>query len=199
MSSKKEKKKKKSSKSKGNKEKYTKNKKQPKAIQEKRRKKLIVILLAVILFIVILLALMRQFIWRVDGSSMEPTFSSGDLAVVKYQKDIVRYDIVAFKTADPTTKNKYLVKRVVGVPGDVVEVRAEKMSIVYQTSKKKNSDSEVNLTYPILPNTRDMKIQKIEIPENKFFVVGDNVWGSYDSRNFGLIDRDQIEGTIMTK
>lgn len=85
-------------------------------------------------------------------------------------------------------KNNRLVKRVIGVPGDEVDI---KDGYVYLNGKKLE---EVYVQGNTI--TREFKLP-IKVGENKLFVLGDNRMVSKDSRNFGLIDYNQVEGKAI--
>src|SRR5699024_12403056 len=101
-----------------------------------------------------------------------------------------RFDIVIFHA----TEKKDYIKRVIGLPGEHVEVKNDQL---YIAGKEKDAyflnknDEEVN--------TEDFTLESLpgnykEIPEGKVFVLGDNRHNSTDSRVMGLIDIDQIVG-----
>lgn len=88
-----------------------------------------------------------------------------------------------------TKASRRLVKRVIGLPGDEIDIRQGKVfingtelteSYIHQPTQEKDS-----LTFPVI------------VPENHYFVMGDNRQNSHDSRDFNSIDRKQIEGKIM--
>ena len=93
-----------------------------------------------------------------------------------------RFDIVVINS----NKEK-IIKRVIGLPGETVEYKDNKLYI---------NDKEVveNFNHE---DTKDFKLSDIdvtEIPENYYFVVGDNRGNSKDSRSIGLISSKQIMG-----
>jgi signal peptidase I len=78
-----------------------------------------------------------------------------------------------------------LIKRVIGVPGDILEIKNGEVFVNYL---KINETYIKGITYPY--RTED----KITIPEGKVFVMGDNRENSSDSRLFGFVDIESIEG-----
>lgn len=122
---------------------------------------------------------------RVDGNSMNPTLKNGEfLLLSKYDRTFDRFDIVVLKY----NKEK-LVKRIIGLPGESVEYRNGKLYI---------NNSEIEEKFNMF-NTEDFNIESLGydiIPENYYFVVGDNRNSSLDSRTIGLINKKNIEGTI---
>lgn len=142
--------------------------------------------------IIILVVLIRTFIVtpaQVDGSSMKPTLSNNNLVILNkldYRlNDIKRFDIVVVDI-----KTEKIIKRVIGLPGDTVSY---KNKTLYINGKK----VEENFTHT--NDTRDFKLGDIgyqKIPGDKYFVVGDNRNNSMDSRMIGLVDKDQILGSV---
>lgn len=92
-----------------------------------------------------------------------------------------------FKPAEEKS-NVRLVKRVIGIPGDVVDIRD---GSVYLNGGRLNEPYVKGIT-----ETREIAFP-IKVPEGEYIVMGDNREVSKDSRSFGLIDRDQIEGKAL--
>lgn len=142
--------------------------------------------------IIILVVLIRTFIVtpaQVDGSSMKPTLNDNNLVILNkldYRlNDIKRFDVVVVDI-----KTEKIIKRVIGLPGDTVSY---KNKTLYINGKK----AEENFTHT--NDTRDFKLGDIgyqKIPGDKYFVVGDNRNNSMDSRIIGLVDKDQILGSV---
>ncbi len=84
--------------------------------------------------------------------------------------------------------NVRLVKRVIGIPGDEIDIRD---GSVYRNGERLDEPYVKGLTYP-----REV-IFPINVPVGKYLVLGDNREVSKDSRTFGLIDRSQIEGKAV--
>ncbi|NFV13151.1 signal peptidase I [Clostridium sporogenes] len=85
-------------------------------------------------------------------------------------------------------KDDRLIKRVIGVPGDEVDI---KDGYLYLSGKKVEESYVKGETIK-----RDFKLP-IRVPENKLFVLGDNRMISKDSRMFGFIDYKQVEGKAI--
>jgi len=140
----------------------------------------------VILIMVIIL--IRLFIItpvRVDGSSMENTLKENDILILnKLDKNYERFDIVVFKY-----NNQKLIKRVIGLPGETVEFKNNKLYINGKYIEEKFLGSE----------SFDFNISDLGyeiIPENEYLLIGDNRGASYDSRYFGTVEKEKIEGTV---
>ena len=143
---------------------------------------------------VILSLFIRQFVFTaavVSGPSMEPTLQNGDRVIVN--RIAIRLsapehgDIVAFPyPANPGDKH---IKRIIGVPGDTVDVQNYWIYINGELFIDDYSPDGVFLT-------GDMNLPVV-ISENEFFVLGDNRLNSKDSRfaSVGLIQREDIIGS----
>lgn len=138
------------------------------------------------LIIILVVVLIRTFIItpvRVDGLSMWPTLNNNDILLLKkYDKKIDRFDIVVVNYYDSK-----LVKRVIGLPGESVKI---KNNILY-VNDVATSDIDLSVI------TADFSISDLGydvIPDNYYFVLGDNRNKSTDSRIIGLIKKDDIVG-----
>ena len=125
----------------------------------------------------------------VVGSSMNDTLKTRDRLFVNrisFMVDDVDYgDIVEFKSP---VEDKDYIKRVIGLPGDTVEIKDDK--VLLNGKELKESYTNSDRTLAITDQT------KWEVEEGKVFVLGDNRLpnGSKDSRDFGTIDKDSIVG-----
>ena len=132
----------------------------------------------------------------IPSPSMEPTLMIGDRILVDklsyHLHGVGRGDIVVFATppkelADPAIKD--LVKRVIGLPGDVISSSGGR---VYIDGKP--------LSEPWLPpGTVTTGITRQKVPPNEYFVMGDNRSDSQDSRFFGPIPRSLIVGRVVLR
>jgi signal peptidase I len=118
---------------------------------------------------------MRFFI--VESVSMEPTLLGGDRLVAIRQKEYLRGDIVIVR--DPLERNGYLVKRVIGVSGDTVEI---KLAAVFVNGQY--------LSEPYRPEPIDYTMSPYLVPQNFVFVLGDNSNFSVDSHNWAAAIRE---------
>ncbi len=142
------------------------------------------ILLSLILFVGINAISARI---RVDGFSMEPTLESGEFVVVNklaYQLgDLSRGDVVVFHF--PRDPDQEYIKRVVGLPGDVVDIRNGKVMV------NGNSLDEVYVKAP--PSYEGAWT----ISEAGIFVLGDNRNNSSDSHNWGEVPLELVVGKAV--
>ena len=150
---------------------------------------LITLILAVVIFFG-LQATMQSFL--VDGPSMNPNFHTGqwllvNKAVYKFFHEPERGDVVVFHP--PDNQQDDYIKRIIGLPGESVEM---KEGIVYIHKKDGNVVPLDEKSYIIEPASRSFKGDTI--PENQYFVLGDNRNNSSDSRSGWLLPRQNIIG-----
>ena len=150
--------------------------------------------------------------FKIPTGSMEDNLKVGDHIIVNkfiygptspfWQKffplrDIRRDDIIVFRY--PVQPDTDFVKRVIGMPGDVVEIRDKKVSI---NGKKLNEPYVINLDaqvfplQPMLPEPYRSRDQfgPYTVPSGQYFAMGDNRDRSYDSRYWGTVPRSMIKG-----
>mgnify|MGYP001819615567 FL=1 len=164
--------------------------------------------------IAILLALfIRTFVvqaFKIPSGSMLPTLLIGDhLLVNKFiygirvpfsgkvlvpLKDPKSGDIIVFKF--PKDRTIDYIKRVVGVPGDKIEVKNKK---VYRNDKLAEDPFAHFTSTTILPGSVSPKdnFGPITVPEGKYFVMGDNRDNSSDSRFWGFVETNDVLGKAM--
>ena len=168
------------------------------------------ILIAALLALVIRTFVVQAF--KIPSGSMEDTLAIGDHILVNkfiYGSKIPFTDTRLFKIRDPRQgdvivfeypedPSKDFIKRVVGTPGDEVEVR-DKM--VFINGKKYVNPHQVHKENEIIPreqNPRD-NFGPVTVPAGSFFVMGDNRDRSYDSRFWGFVKLDKLKGLAFIK
>lgn len=138
----------------------------------------------IILIIVILVKSYLITPVQVNGDSMYNTLYNNDIMILNkigYKFDnIKRFDIVVIDYND-----KYLIKRVIGLPGEKVKIADNKLYINDEYVEEYFLDASVI--------TDDYELNGV-IPEGYYFVMGDNREISLDSRRLGVFSKDQIEG-----
>lgn len=129
----------------------------------------------------------------VRGESMDPTFKNGDYLIIDeitYRfREPVRGEVVVFKF--PYDKSQKFIKRVIGLPGETVEIKNGEISIYNQLGIKLLDESEY---LPELATAGDMTLNLLE---GEYFVLGDNRFFSFDSRRFGPISTNDIIGRAV--
>lgn len=127
--------------------------------------------------------------YEIDGASMDYTLADGQKAVGINFFEIDRFDIVII---DIPELNKYYVKRIIGMPGDKVEYKNDMLYINDQYIEEPYLDAKKS-EWTLF--TTDFLID--EVPDNEYFVLGDNRRNSKDSRNMGTIPKDNILSRLL--
>lgn len=140
----------------------------------------------------------------VDGDSMYPGLEDKDNIIVDKLSyrfgDIKRYDVIVFNYHDPIKNvDSYYIKRVIGLPGETIVI---KDGLVYLIDDEGN-EIYLNEDYGYYVNAQVMEAYlasvPIKIPEDQYFVLGDNRNRSYDSRQIGLIKKEDILGKAWVR
>ncbi len=147
-----------------------------------------------IIFSIMVIIIYVVSITQVVGESMSPTLKNGEVLILNKLRyhfvTIERGDIVSLNYAD----TKYLIKRVIGIPGDKIKIVNNQLYINNKIYQEKYLNK--NLTYT------DFHLQELGyevIPENMYLVLGDNRSNSLDSRKIGLINKKDITGRITLR
>ena len=154
--------------------------------ENRRSIKAMLEVLIVVAAIAIIVATRILPILQVTGSSMTPTLEEGEIVVLVSSDDVKTGDIIGFYY-----QNKILIKRVIGLPGDYIDieedgtvlVNGEKLEEPYVTEA---ALGECDITLPY------------HVPEGKYFVMGDQRSVSIDSRSteIGSVSEEQIIGKV---
>ena len=146
-----------------------------------------VYVLTIVAAVAVLIATLILPVLQIEGTSMEPTLSNGDIVLLAKTPRFQRGELCGF-----TWNNKLLIKRVIGIPGDWIEIdtdgtiylNGEKLEEPYVEQK---AFGECDLEFPL------------QVPPEQFFVVGDMRESSVDSRNslIGCIPKDQVVGKVF--
>ena len=135
------------------------------------------------IIVIVVVVFIRTFIVtpvKVNGTSMYPTLDGGEIMLLNKLGKIDRYDIVVLKI---DAENDNLIKRIIGLPGETVEIKDNKL---YINDKKFEDSFGYGITY---------NIDKVTLGDDEYFVLGDNRIVSLDSRVFGKIKKKDIKGT----
>ena len=149
-----------------------------------------------ILVALIAALIIRTFVaqaFRIPSGSMIPTLLVGDQLLV----DKVTYrfhppargDVIVFKFPGDETRD--FIKRVIGLPGDMVEVRSK---AVYINGAPLNERYAFHDVLDHIYNIPRDDFGPVTVPPDKYFVMGDNRENSQDSRFWGFLDRDKVIG-----
>lgn len=145
--------------------------------------------LIIVASIAVLIATLVLPVLQISGTSMEPTLDDQDIVVLMKQNKLKQGDLCAF-----SYQNKVLIKRIIATPGDYVNIKDD--GTVYVNNKRldepyvtKKSLGECDIEFPY------------QVPEKKYFVMGDHRETSIDSRSsvIGCVEKDQIIGKVFIK
>jgi len=127
---------------------------------------------------------------KVQGDAMSPTYNNGDrIFVQKSSFKINRGDIVVFRY--PKNPQASFLKRVIGLPNDVIEIKSGKVFINNQpVDEPYVSPERARQHHNYGPET---------VPVDSYFVMGDNRDASNDSRVFGPVTRNLIYGKVISR
>ncbi len=156
--------------------------------------------LKAIIIAVIIVFVVREFLMTpsiVKGESMMPTLQDGDRIMISKVTSINRFDEIAFHS--PDTDENY-VKRVIGLPGDTVEMKDDVLYINGKAYEERYLD-KYKEAYGDEELTENFNLQQITgettVPDDYLFVLGDNRPISKDSRAFGFIKQDSVIGDVV--
>lgn len=149
--------------------------------------------LAFVLIVVVRFFIIKPFV--VQGGSMEPNFHDKEYLIIdelSYRfREPVRGEPVVFHP--PNQPDQFYIKRIIGLPGERVELREGEITIYnlkYPNGIKLNEEYIFEYTSGSANTV---------LGENEFFVLGDNRDSSLDSRNFGVVPRANIVGKVWLR
>ena len=141
----------------------------------------------------------NSFINIVSGESMEPTLRSGQFMfasdeAVKRGDIIVSHFPQALLDIRPEKKSVTIIKRVIGLPGETVDIQEDGTVLVNNVEIDESylTDEHKKLTY------MEGKNNHVTLNSTQYFIMGDNRDDSYDSRYFGPVNIDDIAGVQST-
>lgn len=145
--------------------------------------------LVIVAAVAVLIATLVLPVLQITGTSMEPTLNNEEIVVLLKTADLERGDLCGFSYS-----NKILIKRIIGLPGDVISI---------------DSDGTVYVNGDVLeePYITDRALGECDIefpytvPEGEYFLMGDRRSTSIDSRStvIGCVPADQIIGKIFLR
>jgi signal peptidase I len=128
---------------------------------------------------------------RIASASMVPTFQAGDVVLVTRGQpelsELSRGDLVVFGGPEA---GRHMIKRVLGLPGDVLVIRDSRLFVNERRVREPYVDHELIDGY---------YSPTYELMEGEVFVLGDNRGNSIDSRDYGAVPVDELEGRVLLR
>ena len=143
--------------------------------------------LTIVAAVAVLIATLVLPVLQIEGTSMSPTLANGDIVLLTKTTNFDRGELCGF-----SWNNKLLIKRVIGLPGDWIEIDTD--GTVYLNGEQLDEPyaeqlavGECDLEFPF------------QVPQEQYFVLGDMRESSIDSRNtlIGCVEKDQIVGKVF--
>lgn len=143
--------------------------------------------LTIVAAVAVLIATLVIPVLQIEGTSMAPTLVNGDIVLLTKNTSFERGELCGF-----SWNNKLLIKRVIGIPGDWIEMDTD--GTVYRNGEKLDEPyaqqlavGECDLEFPF------------QVPQEQYFVLGDMRESSIDSRNtlIGCVAKEQIVGKVF--
>ena len=156
----------------------------------------------------VLVAPVRYFVFQpflIKGQSMEPSFENGDYLIIDeltYRfRQPERGEVVVFKY--PQDPSQRFIKRIIGLPGETVVVQNGQI-VIYPLAEDTFPQAPVipyklNESAYLSPSLSTGGEVKLTLQDNEYFVLGDNRNGSYDSRQWGVLPKEDIIGRALLR
>jgi signal peptidase I len=181
-----------------------------------------IVKICVLAFIIIIP--IRVFFFQpffVQGSSMEPNFKDGQYLIIEelgYKKtdvaiagthimtvdptkELQRQEVAVFHPPIQTSANQFFIKRVIGLPGDTVEIKNGHVTIYNLTHLEGfvlDESAYLSASVPTFASSGNASFS-IRLKNNEYFMMGDNRLYSHDSRAFGPVNKDEIIGRVLLR
>ncbi len=151
-----------------------------------------VVVFAVAIFLFVYLLIMRPH--KIKGLSMFPTYDNGEYLLTLSDKLVRQFDkfnrgdVVIFEA--PTGNGEEFIKRIIGLPGDTISIKNNTVIVNNTPLREDYLEAGETTDGSFFLKENDEK----EIPQGKYFVMGDNRNQSSDSRSWGFVDERKITG-----
>ncbi|MCX6765255.1 MAG: signal peptidase I [Candidatus Nealsonbacteria bacterium] len=142
----------------------------------------------------------RYFLFQpffVKGESMQPNFQNGDYLIIdeiSYRfREPQRGQVIVFKY--PQNEAQLFIKRIIGLPGEKIEITDN----VIKVTQKNGQLLDLKETSYLPSSIETAGNINITLENNQYFVLGDNRQFSYDSRRFGVVNKNEIIGKVFLR
>jgi len=153
-----------------------------------------IVIIALVIVVPIRYLIFQPFF--VKGQSMEPNFEDGDYLIIdelSYKfREPQRGEVVVFKY--PNDPSQRYIKRIIGLPGETIEIENGKVMIFNPEGSKTLEESNYLSSSAFTQGNLRMTLD-----ENDYFVLGDNRSSSSDSRRWGLLPGENIIGRVFLR
>ncbi|MDO8663290.1 MAG: signal peptidase I [Candidatus Wildermuthbacteria bacterium] len=153
----------------------------------------------IVIIALLIVVPIRTFLFQpffVKGQSMEPSFENGDYLIIDELtfrlRTPERGEVVVFKY--PHDVSQRYIKRIIGLPGETVNVEGGKVLIFDSKGEQVLNESSYLPSGVFTPGTIKMTLDK-----NQYFVLGDNRRASSDSRVWGVLPKEDIIGRVVIR
>ncbi|MDZ4670990.1 MAG: signal peptidase I [Phototrophicales bacterium] len=151
-------------------------------------------IISTVVFLVAVFTLLQLALPRseIHGKSMEPTFVEGQRLIISRVNymlgDPQRGDIIVFNSPESDSNDPSLIKRVIGMPGELVAIRDREVYI---------NGERLDEPYINEPCTRSCRDREWQLADDEYFLMGDNRNVSNDSRAFGPVKHSAVIGEAL--
>ena len=178
-------------------------------------------LVKMVFWVIVIIVPLRVFLIQpffVQGASMEPNFEDKEYLIinelgykttdvgfaygekeinfftVKSFKEFQRGDVVVFRY--PKNPSVYYIKRIIGLPGEKIEIRDKRVKIYNSENPEGFILDENKYLSASIETSGD---QTVQLPGTEYFVLGDNRSYSSDSRSWGAVPEEDVVGKVLLR
>ena len=150
----------------------------------------------IVLLVIYSTVAMPELVW---GTSMEPNFETGQRIIVDkisklFNSSFERGEIIVFK---PEGTSKHLIKRIVGLPGDIFKIYDCKVYISTKDGKFALDEYYLAKDTCTKGGAQIVEGRSLKVPEGQYVALGDNREVSLDTRSLGLITKNDVVGRVV--
>jgi len=155
----------------------------------------------VVIIALIIVVPLRVFVFQpflIRGDSMEPNYHSGDYLIIdqlSYRlRSPERGEVIVLRF--PLDPSQRFIKRIVGLPGETIEVKDGKV-VVYKEGEDGKSAVVLDESIYLPVDSETPGSARVDLKQQEYFVLGDNRPFSSDSRKWGVLEKELIVGKVF--